>query len=139
MSKKDKERAAAAVEATKSHSRGAMDLDELQGPLFVVAALAACVYLMRIADVFGHPAEHAIGIVCWGTMLACTCMRLQWEQQHGNYPMRWGGMFTLVVALMLGLGLLVEVTVASDSSHSQNHAIIAEAERTTPPAAERGN
>ena len=112
-------RTAAAAEAP-GHARSQPDLDGLQGPLFVVAALAACLYLMRLAGVFGHPAEHVVGILCWGAMLACAILRLVWEQHHGSYPLRWGGVAALVVALMLGLGLLIEISVASDPDHAQN-------------------
>lgn len=113
MSKRD--RANPAPEPRRSH-----DADAMQGPLFVVAALAACLYLMRLAGVFGHPAEHAVGILCWATMLVCALMRLSWESQHGSFPQRYGGLFVLVIALGLGLGLLVEITVASNPEHAAN-------------------
>lgn len=117
MSKRDK------AVAPESPRRSA-DADGMQGPLFVVAALAACIYLMRLAGVFGHPAEHAVGILCWSTMLVCAIMRLNWENRHGSYPMRYGGVFVLVIALGLGLGLLVEISVASNPEHAANQAPI---------------
>jgi hypothetical protein len=100
--------------------RSEVDLDMMQGPLFVGASIAGLLYLMRLGGAFPHPGDHLVGIACWAVLLGCASGRLVWEARQGAYPMRWGGFFVLVISFLLGVGLLVEISVATDPHHSEN-------------------
>lgn len=115
-----RERAPAAAPRPDIHHARPIDLDGAQGPIFVAASIAALLYLMRLGGAFPHPGEHLVGIACWAVLLCCASARLVWEARNGAYPVRWGGFLVLVIALLLGLGLLVEITVATDTHHVEN-------------------
>jgi hypothetical protein len=95
-------------------------LDDAQGPVLLLAAIAAFLYLLRLGGAFPHPGDHLIGVACWAVLLGCASTRLVWEARQASFPVRWGGFFTLVIAFALGVGLLVEITVATDTQHIEN-------------------
>ena len=101
---------------------GLPDLDGLQGPLFLTGMISAFVYLLRLAGVFGHPLEHIVGILCWAVLLGCAWLRFVWEQRQGGYPMRWGGVVVRAFALGFGLGIIVELAIATNPTHRENQA-----------------
>jgi hypothetical protein len=61
-----------------------------------------------------------IGVICW-VGLTVLCLLRSWsEVGQGPFPLRWGSFLMMTLAFLASVGLLVEITLATDPMRNAN-------------------